>query len=147
MRKTVAMIAVSLGFIAGASADEVWSTQIGDVIYENDLESGFAVLSYPLDAEGMRGRSYIEDLAGVYTGRRSYSGIWIEPDSEGETTCTYGIENPETGELASNWGRIEMIFVDPDFPGSWVIKRGFCFEDPSYYLIGKPVVAGDSDAE
>ena len=108
-----------------AAADEVWSTPIGDVVYEADTPEGWAVWSYPgLDA---RGTVYLKDLAGVYEERGAYAGIWV------------AITNPVTGEAHYNWGRVDLVFTEPDFPGGWVALRGNCFNQPSDYLIGKPV--------
>ena len=39
----------------------------------------------------------------------------------------------------SNWGRVELIFVDPDFSGQRIAQRGECFDAPSDVLIGKPL--------
>ena len=128
----------ALGLVA-AQADEVWSTDIGDVIYETDLSNGMAVLSYPTDGE-VRGLAYVAGLAGEYTGRTGYDGIWMEPASE-DGLCDIEIAAPETGEISNNWGRIEVIFVDPDFPGSFVAIRGNCFDEPDAMLVARPVTA------
>lgn len=128
----------TLGLVA-AQADEVWSTDIGDVIYETDLSNGMAVLSYPTDGE-VRGLAYVAGLAGEYTGRTGYDGIWMEPASE-DGLCDIEIAAPETGEISNNWGRIEVIFVDPDFPGSFVAIRGNCFDEPEAMLVARPVTA------
>lgn len=124
-----------------AAADEVWSTEIGDVVYERDLDNGMAVLSYPttFDETTPRGFAYLNGMAGVYTGRLSFDGIWIET-GEGQQ-CPVAISNPETGEPEYNWGRVELIFTKPDFPGGFVARRGYCFEEPSENLIGTPVTA------
>nr|WP_070958855.1 hypothetical protein [Hyphomonas sp. Mor2] len=126
-----------------ASADEVWSTEIGDVIYEIDLENGMAVLSYPTDGEA-RGRAYLSGLAGVYTGRTGYEGIWIEPEVDPETEtdlCDVAMVAPDSGEASSNWGRVRVVFVDPDFPSTFVAMRGDCFDEPSEMLVARPVTA------
>ena len=125
--------------LAVAHADEVWSTDIGDVIYETDLSNGMAVLSYPTDGE-VRGLAYIAGLAGEYTGRTGYDGIWMEPASE-DGVCDIEIAAPETGEISNNWGRVEVIFVDPDFPGTFVAIRGDCFDEPDAMLVARPVTA------
>lgn len=142
MKRAATLIAAALAVTAMAAADEVWSTEIGDVVYEKDLPDGTAVLSYPLDGMEERGLGYIDGLASVYTGRTSYSGVWVEPSSDEVLHCKYAIGNPETGALEWNWGRVEMIFIEPDFPGSWVIKRGTCFDELDQYLVGKPIVGG-----
>jgi len=135
-------IAAAICVAGAAIADEVWSTGIGDVVYERDLDTGEAVLSYPTIYSEVRGLVFIEGLAGQFEGRSSYSGIWVEPGAE-EQACAYAISHPETGDPVFSWGRISMIFVEPDFPGGWVISRGTCFDDPDQYLIGKPIVGGE----
>ena len=140
LRIILAAMAMSGVSAAGvAAADEVWSTEIGDVIYEIDLENGMAVLSYPTDGEA-RGRAYLSGLAGVYTGRTGYEGIWIEAESEGEgALCDVAMVAPDSGESSMNWGRVRVVFVDPDFPSTFVAMRGDCFDDPSEMLVARPV--------
>lgn len=137
------MVAAAVGIAAltvgVAQADEVWSTEIGDVIYETDLANGMAVLSYPTDGE-VRGLAYIAGLAGEYTGRTGYEGIWMEPATE-EGTCDIEIAAPEIGEISNNWGRVKIIFVEPDFPATFVALRGDCFDEPDAMLVAKPVTA------
>lgn len=136
---TAAAIALTT---ATAHADEVWTTEIGEVIYERDLENGMAVLSYPLGYEELRGEAFIMGLAGEYEGRGRYDGIWFEMSEEPRTgLCDVAMAHPETGEPMFNWGRVELIFVDPDFPGQWIAQRGDCFDVPSDVLVGKPVTA------
>ena len=141
MKAIMTIAAFSVALSSVAMADEVWRTEIGDVIYDHDMDDGHAVLTYPIEGSDVRGIGYISGLAGEYEGRTAYEGIWIEPDDVGTQSCAYAITDPETGEPRQTWGQVEMIFVDPDFPGSWVIKRGYCFEPTSEYLVGKPVTA------
>lgn len=132
-------VLITAAMTGGAQADEVWSTEIGNVIYEADLENGMAVLSYPTDSE-VRGLAYVAGLAGEYEGRTAYQGVWMEPATE-EGTCDVEIAAPETGEISNNWGRVEVIFVDPDFPGTFVAVRGDCFDEPDAMLVARPVTA------
>ena len=111
------------------------------MVYEIDLENGMAVLSYPTDDE-TRGRAYLSGLAGVYTGRTGYDGIWIEPSTE-EGLCDVQIAAPDTGEVTNNWGRVRTIFVEPDFPSTFIALRGDCFAEPSEMLVARPVTAFD----
>ena len=143
MIKKFLTAAIVLGAMTatGVQADEVWSTEIGDVIYEADLDNGMAVLSYPTESE-VRGLAYIAGLAGEYTGRTAYEGVWMEPASE-EGVCDVEIAAPITGEVSNNWGRVQVIFVDPDFPGSFVALRGDCFDEPDAMLVARPVTAFD----
>ncbi len=140
IHKIAASAILGVGLIAGlASADEVWSTEIGDVIYETNLENGMAVLSYPTDGE-TRGLAYLSGLAGIYTGRTAYDGIWMEP-ATATGTCELEMAAPQTGELSNNWGRVRVIFVDADFPSTFVALRGDCFDEPSEMLVARPVTA------
>lgn len=143
MKRLFTSAALASCLMAGiAQADEVWSTEIGDVIYETDLDNGMAVLSYPTDEE-VRGLAYLSGLAGEYTGRTAYDGIWMEPTTA-DGLCEVEIAAPVTGETSNNWGRVRVIFVDPDFPGSFIAIRGDCFEDPDAMLVARPITA---DAE
>ncbi len=120
-----------------AMADEVWSTPFGEVIYEDELPTGEAVLTFPEVDGTTRSAAYLQGMAGVYTGRTYFEGVWVEPSTEGD--CPVSIAHPETGELTNHWGRIRIIFTEPDFPSGWVALRGDCFDDMDQYLVGKPV--------
>ncbi|MEQ8299107.1 MAG: hypothetical protein RH945_01045 [Hyphomonas sp.] len=144
MLRTTLMAATALACASGALADEVWSTQIGDVVYERDLPTGEAVLSYPAADGEARGLAYVEGLAQTYQGRGAFEGVWIENDLAPDAACSVSISDPETGAPRNNWGRLELVFTEPDFPGGWVAIRGDCFNEPDSYLIGKPVVAEDA---
>ncbi|MEH6410481.1 MAG: hypothetical protein V7741_08145 [Hyphomonas sp.] len=135
------MAAAALACTGTALADEVWTSQIGDVINERELPSGEAVLSYPAADGEARGLAYIEGLAQQYEGRGAFEGVWIEDDLPPESACSVSIADPETGAARNNWGRIELVFTEPDFPGGWVAIRGDCFNQPDSYLIGKPLIA------
>lgn len=140
IRKMIAGLAMSGAAMSGhAFADEVWSTEIGDVIYEIDLENGMAVLSYPTDGED-RGRAYLSGLAGVYTDRTGYEGIWIEPQTD-DDLCDVAMVAPDSGDVSSNWGRVRLVFVDADFPSTFVAMRGDCFAEPTEMLVARPVTA------
>ena len=134
-----ALVLTGAGLVGAAAADEVWTTEIGDVIYEIDLENGMAVLSYPTDGEA-RGRAYISGLAGVYTDRTGYEGLWIEPQSD-DGLCDVAMVAPDSGEASMNWGRVRVVFVDPDFPSTFVAMRGDCFDEPTEMLVARPVTA------
>ena len=144
MMKSNLLLAAAIVFAGSALADEVWTTQIGDVVYERDLPTGEAVLSYPAGDMDARGLAYIEGLAQTYEGRGAFEGIWIEDDLPPADACSVSISDPETGAARNNWGRLELVFTEPDFPGGWVAIRGDCFNQPDSYLVGKPIVAEDA---
>ncbi|KCZ50835.1 hypothetical protein [Hyphomonas pacifica] len=131
-----------LGLISqSALADEVWSTLVGDVVYESDTSEGWAVWSY----EGDNGpvKIYLKGLAGVHEGRGAYAGVWIAPADPKIEMCDIAITNPDTAESDYNWGRVDIVFTEPDFPSGWVALRGDCFNNPTDYLVGKPVLASE----
>ena len=117
-----AIPALVLGIALSASADETWTIQGEQVVYEADLENGMAVLSH------REGRIFVQDLAGEYSGRGSYDGIWISYDDY--DNCDVAIVDPMTGDTTTNWGRVKLVFIDPDFPGRWVALGSECFETP-----------------
>ncbi|MEL6955534.1 MAG: hypothetical protein AAFO88_02715 [Pseudomonadota bacterium] len=144
MFKTLACAAFALTLAAApALADEVWSSDIGDVIYEDDLYNGQAVLSYPLPDGETRGLAFVDDLALNYDNRSVHGGIWIEPEVTGEPTCATAVLDPTTNQPVTNWGRIEVIFLTSAFPSGFVVKRGNCFEEPWDVLVAKPIVGGE----
>lgn len=147
MRSAIAAAMTALAFTAApAFADEVWSSEIGMIVYEEDLYNGQAVLSYPLvgevgpEGEDVRGYTFVDDLALNYSDRSVHGGIWIEPETGGEPTCATMVIDPRNNQPASNWGRIEVIFLTEAFPSGFVVRRGSCFEEPWDVLVAKPVV-------
>lgn len=135
--------------IAGtATADEVWFTDIGEVVYEADLDNGQAVLSYALPDTELRGRIFLPGLAGVYEGRTVYDGFWIEPAFDnGVSVCTVEVRDRQTDSTSDVWGRVKLMFIDADFPGRWVALRGDCFDEPTHMLIGTPKTAEDYETQ
>ena len=135
MRHSILAIAAcaAMALVGTATADEVWTTEIGDVIYETDLPNGQAVWSYPLEDSDWRGRVFLPGLAGQYQDRASYSGYWIEPGaSAGEAACEVELRDPETEGTSDVWGRVMLIFVDDS---TWVAMRSQCFDDPDEEML------------
>lgn len=137
--KTIIASIAALGIGLGAVADEVWSTVIGDVIYEKDL-GDVAVLSYPLDEGDLRGHVFISGLGGNYDDRGHFTGYWSEPMMDDGQLCDMAIVDGN-GDTTYTWGRVTMTFLDNGFPSSWVAVRGDCFKEPTEHLVGNPVVA------
>ena len=137
MKKLVAG-AAALVMCLGAVADEVWSTVIGDVIYEKDI-GDVAVLSYPMDYPDTRGHVFIKGLGGNYDNRGHFSGYWSEPQME-VPLCDVTIIDGN-GLETTNWGRVSITFLNSGFPSGWVALRGNCFGEPVDHLVGNPVVA------
>ncbi len=135
----ISAIALSTTFFAAANADEVWQTEIGKVIYADELNE-YAVLHFPTMRENVFGIAYIKDLAGNYDNRdQPFEGYWVEPIAGASTACEVGIVD-ENGDTYQSWGRLKLIFTETAFPSGWVALRGDCFNEPTDALVGKPIV-------
>jgi hypothetical protein len=137
------ILALSICVLAAsmsAKADEVWSSEYGDVIYETDID-GWAVWSFgPSGGGAGYGRIYIEGLAGIYSGRGSYSGYWMFYDSP-ETPCPAPRTDIE-GRSSQNHGPFLITFLDPDFPSRWTAQWGACDGAADQPWNGTPRVGG-----
>ena len=118
-----------------AAADEVWTTEEYDVVYETDRGST-AVWSY---GDGI-GTVFIDGLAGVTSGRSAYSGYWVQ-ESSSRRCDTY--REGADGEPTYHWGQFELTFVDAGFPARWYADIGFCDQEPVIRLNGTPLVGGE----
>jgi len=90
--------------------------------------------------EAERGYAFVDDLALNYDDRSVHGGIWIEPETGGEPACATMVVDPRNNQPASNWGRIEVIFLTSGYPSGFVVKRGNCFEEPWDVLVAEPVL-------
>jgi hypothetical protein len=111
-------------------ADEVWTTELGDVVYERETD-GMAVLSVPLNE--VQGLIYLPGLAGNYDDRSAHKGFWI---SDEVGPCRTQMQSPE-GLMSDSWGRVEIFFDNPAFPTGWTMQLGSCFADPDVTLRGE----------
>ncbi|MBA4225391.1 MAG: hypothetical protein C0456_02075 [Hyphomonas sp.] len=140
MLRTLAGLFGTILVISGhAQADEVWTTPVGEIVYEADLETGEAVLSFPGES-GERLLGIFPGLAGVSEGRGYFAGIWIDPDAATEGPCPGAMADPVNGGITYSWGRMDLIFTEPDFPAGFVVVKGACFDPPTDYLIAEPMV-------
>ncbi|EKU97557.1 hypothetical protein Lepto7375DRAFT_6756 [Leptolyngbya sp. PCC 7375] len=114
-----------------AIADEKWSTEEYDVIYQ-DERNRTAIWTY---GDGF-GTVFIDGLAGVYTDRGSYSGYWVQESSS--LRCDTFREDTN-GEPTYFWGGFEITFIDPDFPSRWEAMIGLCDLEPTISLTGTPI--------
>ena len=137
MIRSLLALLVVLSMLPGAIADEKWTTDDGEVIYEREIEANQMAVFKSGDIT-----MYIEGLAGVYQDRGSYSGIWVLNDApEGETGCPVAIIEPgTTNGTTTFWGQMEITFIDPDFPSIWIAQLGECFGGFSSMMIARPDV-------
>lgn len=139
MKRTITALALAAGLAAlPALADEVWSSEIGEIIYEDDIGE-YAVLSFPGDGGEVRYLAFIEGLGLNYDDRGRHDGYWTGPSGDGFVSCPVSITD-HTGESTDNWGRVEMIFLDTGFPSAFIAQRGACFDPPVDALSAKPVL-------
>ena len=131
-------IAVALFAGTPAMADEVWSTEEYDVVYQED-RGQTAVWTY--GAEETQGTIFIDGLAGVYEDRGTYTGYWVQPTSS--RRCDTFREGAD-GKPTYHWGRFEIEFIDSDFPSRWQAKFGLCDGEPRITLNGTPMTAVDA---
>ncbi|MBY9066002.1 hypothetical protein K1X12_03780 [Hyphomonas sp. WL0036] len=140
MIRTVAMSAIALLSVSGvAGTDEVWTTPVGEVVYEQDLDTGEAVLSFPGES-GERLLGVFPEMAGVTEGRVFFGGYWVDPDAREDGPCMSAMADPINGGATYAWGRVDLIFVEPDFPARFVALKGNCFDQPTDFLVAEPVV-------
>lgn len=140
MKKNAVLCALALfacgAYAPNALADEVWTTQESDVVYEED-RGQTAIWSYDNG-----GSIFIYGLAGVVTDRGSYSGYWTQPTSS--VRCDTFREN-EQGEPTYHWGKFDITFIDSDFPSRWYANVALCDGEPFVHLDGEPVTAISPD--
>lgn len=116
-----------------ALADERWSTEESDVVYQ-DERNRTAIWTYG-EEDKVLGTIFIDGLAGVYKERGSYTGYWVQESSS--LRCDTFREGAD-GKPTYHWGRFEITFIDPDFPSRWQAEFGLCDRPTSMTLKGKP---------
>jgi hypothetical protein len=122
-------------------APVAWDTVLGRVAY-TDEDGPNGVLEYPLPFGDAVGRFYVDGLAGEFGGPGPLKGYWSEPDvshdDEDDATlaCPFPIIDGH-GRTTRNWGRLVIVFTEPDFPSDFVMLRARCFEDPNEVVTGK----------
>ncbi len=103
------------------AADEVWTSVMGDVVYESEV-SGAAIFSFT-NVDGYPARLVIPGLAGNYDNRGTHEAFWLG-DGAGECDSFMSLsDGPET----SQWGRALVSFDNPAYPTSFSVALGWCF--------------------
>lgn len=126
-----------------ASADEFWTSTIGDIIYEAEVD-GVAIFTYPLpNVEGGVGRLYFPGLAGNYENRATHTGYWIAPGDGGG--CSAKMVGAD-GVTSNDWGSIMIVFHGPSYPVSWTLLSGTCFAPLVDSMVATPIVPDDAEA-
>lgn len=131
---SVSTVMVSALTARPTMADEVWTTEEFDVVYQEDRNET-AIWTYGDDNNS--GTIFIDGLGGVFTGRGSYTGYWTQANSS--LRCDTFREGAD-GEPTYHWGRFEISFLDADFPSRWHAHFGLCDREANVPLNGTPVV-------
>ncbi|MEL7071257.1 MAG: hypothetical protein ABG776_04760 [Cyanobacteria bacterium J06555_13] len=134
------LIGAGMTSIPEAYADEVWTTEEYDVVYQAERNET-AIWTYGEENEGT---IFIDGLAGVYTGRGEYTGYWTQETSS--IRCDTYREGAD-GEPTYHWGRFEIAFIDPDFPSRWHAHFGLCDRAATIPLNGTPIEAPAAAAQ
>ncbi len=134
--KTALVAASMIGLTGLAQADEVWSSEVGNIVFLSELETGEAILGAPV-GEGMMVRMIFPGLAGNYDDRSMHDGIWISPGSFGTEACGISVVDPETGETSNYWGRAQIIFTSTGYPSDIILTAGVCFGEREEMLFGE----------
>jgi hypothetical protein len=113
-------------------ADEVWNSTYGKVIYESDIGKT-ALWSY--NYKGTDGLIYIDNLAGVYEGRGSYQGYWVQTISDVKCKTVRLMKD----KSSMYWGKFQIQFVDPNFPSRWQATWNYCDKAPAKIWQGFPI--------
>lgn len=122
--------AAVLAVAAPAVADEMWTSEAGNIEYFEDLGS-IAVFS----VDG--GMMFIDGLAGNYNNRGDYVGYWMDYDVS-EIQCDW-TEFDEYGNESWSWGGVYVTFLDPAFPSRWQATLYGCDTDqPVAYINANP---------
>ncbi len=123
MKKTLSRLAgiVLLAGCAGyASADETWDSNIGRIVYADEI-GPTAVFAYgPAEDPGV---VYLLGVAKVYQNRGTYDGYWAKNKAKVECDT----ERPGIyGKMTRYWGRIQVKFIDKNFPSRWEAIWSYC---------------------
>ncbi|WP_417469003.1 hypothetical protein [Maricaulis sp.] len=136
MHKTVCLSAALLALSAApAFADEAWSSNLGPVIYDDEIGDYAILLHYD---GAVPHHTFIRGLAGNFSTRDQFTGYWSEQEDIGSTSpaCDIAIID-EFGQVTHHWGRVEINFLRPGFPTEWDARIGSCFEEPAQSWNGR----------
>ncbi len=133
----VLLLAVFSAIPAKVFADESWTSNIGNIIYEEDTNNTAIFLLATPGKIGEKTRLFIRNLVPDLLGTRTtYSGYWTDT-SKGEL-CEASMTDP-LGTTTKKWGRFKITFEKTakpqkagEFtPWNWTGQTGDCFDEPT----------------
>ena len=118
--------ALTAAFLATpATADEVWTSMMGDIVYAAE-ENGAAIFTFT-NFDAYPARLVIPGLAGNYSNRGTHEAFWL---GGGSGTCPAFMAIAGDEYSTTDWGRAVIAFDKPAFPTSFTVTIGWCFEEP-----------------
>ncbi len=124
-------VAALLLLSAPVSADEVWTSEMGQIVYEAE-EGGAAIFSF-INVDAYPAKLIIPGLAGNYSNRGSHEAYWI---GQGAGGCIAFMSHGSK-PASSQWGRARVVFDSPEFPTSVTVILGFCLDEPNIVIRGE----------
>ena len=132
----VLWLSVIAAFPAIVLADEGWTSNIGDIIYEDNVANTAVFL---LARPTYKMRFFIFNLApDVDAGRNrgTYKGYWTDSSKRG--VCEASLTD-SMGTATRSWGRFTITFEKPKgqkksneyVPWNWTGYTGSCFDEPN----------------
>lgn len=121
MKKLTAVgLSLMLMGVGQVMADERWDSNVGQIVYAEEI-GPTAVFAYgPKEDPGV---IYILGLAKVYQNRGIYDGYWAKNKSKVECST----ERPGIyGKMTRYWGRMQIRFIDKNFPSRWEASWSYC---------------------
>jgi len=125
---------------APALADEVWTSNVGPVMWETDLGET-AVLRLDVAGTGALVRMFVPGLAtDMMGGRGAYTGVWVASDADEE--CVVEMVDPVSARKSRYWGTFTITFVNEGFPSDWAGVYGNCLQTPAEPIQAHAQVGG-----
>lgn len=112
-----------------AVADEVWTSDMGQIVYQTE-ENGAAHFSFT-NVDAYPATLVIPGLAGNYSDRGVHDAYWI---GEGAGYCDAFLTIPGSDLPSTNWGRAVVSFDQPSFPTGFTMTLGDCFGPLTYAI-------------
>jgi hypothetical protein len=130
MRLSLALLALTA--TTPALADEVWSTPIGDIVYERDMGT---VAIWKQNANDTTYTYYILGLGGNTAERYFHTGYWLAP---GAGNCDVAITGPDK-QTSTTWGHVSVAFDFGGFPSGFTMQTSACGEPMDGFLRAEPL--------
>lgn len=110
-----------------ALADEVWSSDTGDIVYQDEID-GAAVFTFR-GFDGYPVTLVIPGLAGNFDARGVHDAFWL---GDGPGYCMGAMS--WQGQARNQWGQALLMFDKPAYPTSFTLLMGDCFDQLSYSI-------------